>query len=359
MSDEMRVWIRKRKLKPRCRCRGPCKCRERCSYDLRWIDPQTGTWKSRHIGRDRKVAERAAAKLEGELAAGSCRDTKRVAWSAFVDEVVGFIKGRHAEEAVRTLTEFGDMFSPRSPSVVMPNTVRSYVQQLEQKGNAPTTVNKKLRYLRLAFRVAVENGYIAECPVRKTHWRKELKRDDDERRILQPEEEQALLASCDKLYGLPLRAFAEFTLETWGRLSEVTSLTWDDVDLREPSVCFRNTKSHEDRYVPLDPKSGVVDKLRRLQAMTLRDGGPFTRYADRSNLHKKWTEVVKHAEIEHITIHDLRRTGITRALLDNMPITVVKDLAGHHKIETTMRYYKGIKKRNLREAVANGRRVAG
>ena len=73
----------------------------------------------------------------------------------------------------------------------------------------------------------------------------------------------------------------------------------------------------------------------------------------------KGSNSLRDAEIEHITIHDLRRKGITRALLDNMPITIVKDLAGHQKIETTMRYHKGIKKRDLREAVSNRWRVAG
>ena len=42
-----------------------------------------------------------------------------------------------------------------------------------------------------------------------------------------------------------------------------------------------------------------------------------------------------------------------------MPVVVVKDLAGHEKIETTMRYYKGFKKRDLRAAVEKRRKAAG
>lgn len=145
----------------------------------------------------------------------------------------------------------------------------------------------------------------------------------------------------------------------YSRISEVTGLTWDDIHFDEPGAHFRSTKSHEDRYIPIDPKSELLDTLRRLQVQTLQDGGPFARFADKSNLHKKWARIVAEAGIEHITVHDLRRTGITRALLDNMPVVVVKDLAGHQEIETTMRYYKGIKKRNLRDAVANGRKAAG
>ena len=95
-------------------------------------------------------------------------------------------------------------------------------------------------------------------------------------------------------------------------------------------------------------------ELLRVQAAT-QDAGPFVCYADKSNPHKKWGRAVHAAGIDPITVHDLRRTGITRALLDNMPVTVVKDLAGHGKADTTMRFYKGIKKRDLRDAVKRRR----
>ncbi len=91
----------------------------------------------------------------------------------------------------------------------------------------------------------------------------------------------------------------------------------------------------------------------------LQDGGPSARFADKSNLHKMWARIVAEAGIEHITVRDLRRTGITRTLLDNMPVVVVNARPGHQEIETTMRYYKGIKKRNLRDVVANRRKAAG
>ena len=79
--------------------------------------------------------------------------------------------------------------------------------------------------------------------------------------------------------------------------------------------------------------------LRRLQAAAILDGGPFVAYADHSNTAKKRAAIVKDAEIPHITIHDLRRTGITRALLAGVPPITVQKLAGHRNITTTMRYY--------------------
>lgn len=46
-------------------------------------------------------------------------------------------------------------------------------------------------------------------------------------------------------------------------------------------------------------------------------GGPFTPYGDKSNLQRTWSRMVNDAGIPEITRHDLRQTGIARALLDN------------------------------------------
>ena len=96
----------------------------------------------------------------------------------------------------------------------------------------------------------------------------------------------------------------------------------------------------------------MLDDLRRLQAKTMIDGGPFIAYANRSMMAKKWTLIVADAKIPHLTRHDLRRTGITRALLGGMPPAAVQKLAGHVSINTTMEYYVEVSKADLREAVA-------
>ena len=144
----------------------------------------------------------------------------------------------------------------------------------------------------------------------------------------------------------------QFTLATWGRLSEVTGLLWEDVEFDDACVYFRSTKSHEDRFIPIDPKSGLLDVLRRLQVQTLQEGGPFRTYADRSNLNKKWKAVIKAAGIPPITVHDLRRTGITRALLASVPLVTVQKLAGHRDIKTTQKYYAEVGKEDLRAGIA-------
>jgi len=339
MTDEpTRVWIRKRKRES-----------GKVVYDLRWVCPVERKWKSRKVGTDSKRAKYEAAKLEAELAAGVYRDIKKTRWAAFVDEVVAFRSGRHAEEVRRALKEFADVCDPASPKMVRRAMVRDFVQHCRDKGNAVATVNTKLRCLRLAFREAVSLDYMAKSPMDGWEFQKAPKRT---LRILTADEEVKLIESATKLYGFKMTAFIRFTLTTWARFGEATGLQWADVDLEGPSVCFRSTKSHEDRFVPIAPEAGLLDDLRRLQVQTMIDGGPFVDYANRSMMAKRWTRIIADADIPHLSRHDLRRTAITRALLAGMPPVVAQKLAGHADIKTTMEYYVEVEKADLRAAVA-------
>ena len=79
---EAKVWIRKRSL-----------AKGRTSYHLRWICPTEHRWKSRHVGTDRKRAEREAVLLEVELNEGTYTATRKITWEAFVEDHVAKIDG--------------------------------------------------------------------------------------------------------------------------------------------------------------------------------------------------------------------------------------------------------------------------
>lgn len=68
--------------------------------------------------------------------------------------------------------------------------------------------------------------------------------------------------------------------------------------------------------------------------------------------------MVEGAGIPHITRHDLRRTGIARALLNGMPQVAVQERDGHANIATTMQCYVEGSRQNLRDAVTKCYREA-
>lgn len=350
MSDGIRVWIRKRKGK------------KKVSYHLRWIDADSGRWRNKRIGTDLKFAEREAVRLEDELRSGTHVDLKRIGWPAFVDEVTALMDGAYRVQCRRILGEFGRIARATSPRTVRQSTIKAYVEFLRTLGNGTgkekehknctATINNKLRHVRLAFNTGIRLEYLAKNPLDGWNWQKVKK---GRLRILTLDEESRLLASAERLYGFGMRMLLVFALETWGRMSEITGLLWEDVRFDDKSVVFRDTKSHEDRFIPIAESSSLLDDLRRLQVSTLQDGGPFVTHAKQTTTTDRRFAIVKDAEIPHFTYHDLRRTGITRALLAGVPLITVQKLAGHRNIATTMRYYAQVDTQDLRDGVEKAR----
>lgn len=340
MSDEAKVWIRTRSRKG-----------GKPTYHLRWIDPTANKWKSRKSGTDRKRAERDAAKLEEELNAGTYTDLRRVKWPEFIAEHVERLAGkRNRTEAERTLTEFGNETGNPEPRRVTFAMVESYAEKMKAKGNTVATVNKKLRYLRAAFNKAVRREYLARSPMLNWQWTRE---DDTDVRIVSPAEETALMAAAEKLYGSRMKALIQVALGTGGRRGELMALEWSRVKLDAAEVLFTATKGKRDRPVPILPET--VEVLRRLMVQTQIEGGPFIGMGFQFD--KRWEAIAKEAKLVDandcpvVTLHDLRRTYITRLILAGVPLPTVQKLAGHTTIATTMTFYTKISRDDLRAGV--------
>ena len=198
MPEEAQVWISSRK------------CKKGKSYHLRWLDPSTGRMKSRKAGTDRKRADREAALLERELEEGTFHLVRKAGWSQFVEDHVAKIPGRrNAVEAARTLKEFGKVCKVTGPRFVTFSTIERYVAHLrreddQKKANSVATINKKLRYLRAAFNMAVKRGYAKANPMDGWRWDRE---DEKAIRIVSDVEEIAILNAAEAAYGFRWWAF--------------------------------------------------------------------------------------------------------------------------------------------------------
>ena len=122
---------------------------------------------------------------------------------------------------------------------------------------------------------------------------------------------------------------------TGGRRGELLGLIWDRVDFEQSRVHFAITKGHKDRFVPVN--EDVIQVLRKLQAQTLRDGGPF---ADMDKpTQRRWDSVLAASEVSGLAPHDLRRTYVTRLVRAGVPLPTVQKLAGHADIKFEFRTY--------------------
>ena len=345
MPEEAQVWISSRK------------CKKGKSYHLRWLDPSTGRMKSRKAGTDRKRADREAALLERELEEGTFRLVRKAGWSQFVEDHVAKIPGRrNAVEAARTLKEFGKVCKVTGPRFVTFSTIERYVAHLrreddQKRANSVATINKKLRYLRAAFNMAVKRGYAKANPMDGWRWDRE---DEKAIRIVSDVEEIAILNAAEAAYGFRWWAFIHVALNTGARRGELLSLSWDYVNIEDALVTFTATKGKKDRVVPLD--SDTVQVLRRLQAQTLQEDGPFIGMG--TMVERRWQRIVNDAGVKHCTLHDLRRTFVTRLIRAGVALPTVQMLVGHSTIQTTLRHYNLVSENDKREGIEKLRKAA-
>ncbi|MDQ2104569.1 tyrosine-type recombinase/integrase [Azospirillum isscasi] len=134
-----------------------------------------------------------------------------------------------------------------------------YRDKLLSAGKAPATVNRYLAIIKAILRKAhTEWGALAVLPSFRL-----LKLNNERYRWLTDDEEDRLLIHCP----VHLRDLCTFLIDTGARLSEATTLTWANVDMKRhprPLVKFMDTKSGKPRSVPLTKR--VEEMFQRLHA---------------------------------------------------------------------------------------------
>jgi integrase len=149
-----------------------------------------------------------------------------------------------------------------------------------------------------------------------------------------------------------LRAFFRFVLGTGCRRGEALNLRWEDVTLERKTrtVTFRDTKSGDDRSVPL---SSYCARL--LGALPKVEGNPFVfvgrRHGKRLyNGSKAWGRIRERAGLFHLRIHDLRRTFGSWLGDEGFSSKQIGTVLGHRS-DITSRVYMALGDKSKRSAI--------
>lgn len=165
--------------------------------------------------------------------------------------------------------------------------------------------------------------------------------------FLIPEEQEQLLAQFNIRYVTPHRdrTMILLALHSGLRLSELTHLEWDDIDLRTGQLDVRAGKGAKDRLLWISAE--VVEGLSEWRKRQTEEWGPYklvfpTRtgnHQDGSGVRKMIARYTKRAGInKHVTTHTLRHTFATDLLRDSSNIRIVQRALGHDDIQTTQIY---------------------
>lgn len=136
------------------------------------------------------------------------------------------------------------------------------------------------------------------------------------------------------------RAIILFLGSTGCRISEVTQLNRDDVDLNTLE-CTVLGKGNKERTVYLSPVAGMM--IREYLASRTDDNpalfiGKRKERLTPHGIRFMLTELADRAGVDHVHPHKFRRTLATNLIRHGMPIQEVAAILGHDKLDTTMQY---------------------
>ncbi len=336
---------------------------DNCPWSVGWIDPD-GKRRSRRIG-SKSRAEKFARRTEGQLAAGTYQTAGRKTWKSFRALYEANFLPRLSGSTQRLVKAGFDHFErlvhPVKMSGITTQAIDDYVARRRvERGKkkdstvSPATVNRELRHLKAALRVAHDWGYLAVVP--------KLRRIREEQRIgavITPKDLEAIYGACDvaeKPAGLPCtpaewwRALLVFAITTGWRIQEILLFRREDLDFDSGAIITRaadNKAARDDvDYVP----SAVLPLLRKIVGFggmvfswphderTLRI--EFHRIQEAAGIHRACPDAGRHectAACHVYGFHALRR-GYATLNADHMPAAVLQRKMRHKSFTTTLRY---------------------
>ena len=143
-----------------------------------------------------------------------------------------------------------------------------------------------------------------------------------------------------KCHSLRDRAIIHFLGSTGCRISEMTGLDRDQVDLRTME-CTVHGKGNKERTVYMDEVAGM---LLGQYLETRKDSEPAlfvgkgNRRLQPGGVRAMLKKLGIAAEVDHVHPHKFRRTLATNMARHGMPVQEVAAILGHEKIDTTMKY---------------------
>lgn len=265
-----------------------------------------------------------------------------------------------------TLIEFKNFFLKRTEKEEAPfsditfEDVRQWRDFLIKQGKRPHTVSTKLAIVRSLFEYGRAVGVFDKNPASTKLVPPPKKPKHSPGRALSPKEVQTLLSwfKLETLLGARDYAIILIMLRLSLRVSEVCSLRQSSISRtngRQVLTVKLKGGREEIRPLPADVKKAIDNYLflDRGNRQTMRTNGvdaylfqadPNKRWFAENNplstrhiwhLVKKYSKLVG---IGDVSPHDLRRTAITQAFKQNIPIHQIQRMSGHQDLNTLRLY---------------------
>ncbi len=234
--------------------------------------------------------------------------------------------------------------SPIDPNSLSSDAVRAYLQWLDQKGNKPSSLARKLAAVRSFYRYLSRRGMVNGNPVDGMRTPKQPKLLP---RVLTKDDADALMTFPAGLtvWSLRDRALLETLYSTGARVGELVALDIGDVRELEGLVRLQG-KGRKERIVPIGEMALDAIRRYRLSLPLQSAGGPpralFCNQRGGRLTSRSVARVVNRYSSRlaggAVSPHALRHSFATHLLDEGADLRSIQEMLGHASLRTTQRY---------------------
>ena len=338
------------------------------SWYVGWYDPGNKR-RSEACGpgaRGKNKAEKRRRRIQAELDLGVHETLRKKSWKDFrkeyEDKQLPNLARQSSDQIKAALNHFERLCSPGRVETITTQTIDQFVAvRRKDRGKnpeslvSPATINKDLRHIKAALKIAVDWEYLSKMPRIRM-----VKEPEKLVRYVTPEHFKVIYESASVLAVLPQASGQTYQSSQWWkallataymtgwRISELLALRWDDVDLKAAEVITRHqdNKGNRDERVPVHPV--VIDHLRQVPSFC-QNVFPwqhderqlwteFGRLQREVGIHLICRDTHEHTEACHVYgFHDLRRAFATVNAKRLKP-EVLQKMMRHKSYKTTLGY---------------------
>ncbi len=265
-----------------------------------------------------------------------------------IDEFIRYIEverglSAHTIRAYKKDIEEFFNYSKREPDKIDIIDIRGFIAEQVKHGLNKTTVSRRLSCLRSFFKYMYREGYIKTNPAKLVSTLKKSKllpkflSVDEVFSLVEKPEGIGFLAARDK-------AILELLYSSGLRVSELTGLNMDDINVRECMIKIRG-KGKKERIVPVGSKaidaikSYLIERvLRKSKNRALFLNRLGSRLTDRG-VRRIVDKYAKSVSIKgKIGPHIIRHSFASHLLQGGADLRVIQELLGHASLSTTQKY---------------------
>jgi integrase len=304
-------------------------------------------------GKNKTFASRLLKKREGEINDGKLPGVyfDKVRFDELADAVVNdyVINNRNVKTVKKRFKNLKVEFSNMRMVDITSPVIGRYIEKRLKQNASNATINRELSALKRTFNLGAEQTppLVDKANIPKIKLLEEINAREG---FFEHDE---FLAVRDAL-PQHLQGLTTFAYKTGWRVSEITTLTWDRVDLGQGTVWLaaKNSKNKKAREIYLD------DELKQVLGEQWRKNAKNELPYVFLNIHgtdrvkafyKSWSNACTKAKVGKRYFHDFRRTAVRNMVRSGIPESVAMKVSGH-KTRSVFERYNIIDENDLKMA---------